>query len=98
MLLGVITLQCIMKLKLVVESPTNGLTYRPSEAVKGRVEVRNMKKSSAETITNVHITFQGVARVVLKPGFDAAAQVAGTYRKEKFEVGMFHVFSSSSIF
>lgn len=80
-----------MKLKLIVKPPANGTTFRPSEPVQGCIEVHNKKRPSANTVPNIRITFKGTTRVVLKPGFDAASQVAGTYRKEKCQVRMIHV-------
>ena len=75
-----------MKLKLTIDPPVNGHTYRPAELVQGRIELHYLKKAISE-ISHVRIVFQGTVRVALKPGFDAASQMAETYRQERYRVG-----------
>jgi hypothetical protein len=75
-----------MKLKLSVDPPVNGRDFRPNEAVQGHVEVHSFKNDGSEATPNVRIVFQGAVRITLKPRFNAASQMAETYRQERYVV------------
>ncbi|KAL1896316.1 hypothetical protein Sste5346_004700 [Sporothrix stenoceras] len=72
-----------MKVTLSVNKPLNGHTFQAADKVQGRVDVH--LDDISET-PEVRVIFQGIAKVTLKPGFDAKAQIGDTHKRQSYKL------------
>ncbi|CAK7214597.1 hypothetical protein SEUCBS140593_002235 [Sporothrix eucalyptigena] len=72
-----------MKLSLTVNKPPNGHTFKANEPVEGHVQLQLDENLEAP---DVRVILQGIAKITLKPGFDAKAQIGDTHRRLKVRI------------
>ncbi|CAK7236909.1 hypothetical protein SBRCBS47491_009796 [Sporothrix bragantina] len=72
-----------MKLSLSVSKPLNGDVFQATDKVQGRVDVQLDDLSQTP---EVQVLFQGLAKITLKPGFDAKAQVGATPQRHNYKL------------
>ena len=74
-----------MKLSLAVAKPPNGVAYQTADAVQGRVD---LQLEEGLEVPEIRVILQGTAKVTLKPGFNARAQVGDTHKRNTVKVRM----------
>ncbi|KJR89603.1 uncharacterized protein SPSK_06221 [Sporothrix schenckii 1099-18] len=72
-----------MKLALSVNKPLNGHVFQATDKVQGRVDVQ---MDDVSDTPEVRVVFQGIAKVTLKPGFDAKAQIGDTHKRQSYKI------------
>ncbi|CAK7236344.1 hypothetical protein SCUCBS95973_009576 [Sporothrix curviconia] len=72
-----------MKVSLSVSKPSNGCVFQATDKVHGRVDVQ---LDDISDTPEVQVLFQGLAKVTLKPGFDAKAQVGATPQRHNYKL------------
>ncbi|CAK7231817.1 hypothetical protein SBRCBS47491_008058 [Sporothrix bragantina] len=72
-----------MKLSLTVNEPPNGGAFSAADAVQGSVELQQDEGLEAPEI---RVILQGTAKITLKPGFDAKAQIGDTHRRHSVKL------------
>ncbi|EPE05111.1 chromosome condensation protein [Ophiostoma piceae UAMH 11346] len=68
-----------MKLTLDVDKPPSGQAFQPGDNVNGRVQ---LQMADGLDVPDIQITFQGSAKISLKPGYDAINQIAETHKQD----------------
>ncbi|CAK7266543.1 hypothetical protein SEPCBS119000_002084 [Sporothrix epigloea] len=72
-----------MKLTLSVSKPLNGCSFQATEKLHGRV---TLQQECLPETPEVHVYLQGIAKITLKPGFDAKARVGATARRQSYKL------------